>query len=929
MNLKKILLLLLLVLNSEVSFANSQSDYEKALSAYSTKEYDEAYIHLKNSLQKDPGNLAAKILMGQIFLINGYLAAAEVEFVEALQQGADINIIAEPLGNALLFQNKYLDIIDLDYTEKLVREKKVKWLLIKASACIQLSRFDCAEKSYRDSLAIDANNTQAFNGLASIAISLKNYKDAEFYINQAMDISLEDPTTWRLKGQIARIQGDLDAAIQYMQQSLKLKENDPLTLRKLADLYLESNDMDNARIFVNEIIEKTPYDPLAILLSSWLDSKSKSNPIDNERLDKLNAILSNLGPEELAAQPELLYISGLTAFFNGNTEQAARDFANYLGKKPNDMQAVILLSRTYMATQQQRKALVLLENYQSELIKNLDAALLLGELFIGANRSFKAQSLVDELELHYPNDPRIQLFKIKLMMIRGKKQQALTILEENLDKNLENAGFLFTYSILNLQGDSKENALIGADSLLKLDPEDANYLNLKAGILIRLNRIDEAQTLIEQALLINPSFFAAEFNLASIYSRKGNIQESNKRIENLLALSPKHPQVLTLKAHNLTVSKELEQAVEIYKNILLLNPNDEYAQNQLAKIFFQMGKYDTALFHVDRLLTEHFDNPEYLLQKAKILLQQKKDFELEDILGRISLIPDLSIDTLLQLSQLQRAINKLELAITSLSKAELLAPDNSYISLDKVKLLIETDQMEKASKTLNSMASEQKENANFWLVKALYANKLNSESNTVNYLKKALSADPKFHQPLIMLYEMDLRGSEEANFNQVATGLITGQPNNILAKNLLAQFHYVKQDFAQASLLYKELLDAKIHINKAEIFNKLAIMSLETDLIQSKDYIEQAFALNENDAKILNTFGRVLSLEGQYEEGLGFLRKAYARDSNNPEISFNISYSLVKLGRLDEAKKELSAIVDIQRPFYSRAKAKALLESIQ
>ena len=104
------------------SLATTSEDYEKALRAYNVSEYDEAYIHLKNSLQKDPENLAAKILMGRILLINGYLVAAEQEFTEALSMGADINLLAEPLGNTWLFLNKYKDITEFNQTEKLSGE---------------------------------------------------------------------------------------------------------------------------------------------------------------------------------------------------------------------------------------------------------------------------------------------------------------------------------------------------------------------------------------------------------------------------------------------------------------------------------------------------------------------------------------------------------------------------------------------------------------------------------------------------------------------------------------------------------------------------------------------------------------------------------------------------------------------------------------
>ena len=119
-------------------FATTSEDYEKALSAFNETAYDEAYIHLKNSLQKDPENLAAKMLMGEILLINGYLNAAELEFVEALEMGADINLLAALLGNTWLFMNNYQSIVDFTDVDKLSGDAEREWLLIRATACIRL-----------------------------------------------------------------------------------------------------------------------------------------------------------------------------------------------------------------------------------------------------------------------------------------------------------------------------------------------------------------------------------------------------------------------------------------------------------------------------------------------------------------------------------------------------------------------------------------------------------------------------------------------------------------------------------------------------------------------------------------------------------------------------------------------------------------------
>lgn len=68
-------------------------------------------------------------------------------------------------------------------------------------------------------------------------------------------------------------------------------------------------------------------------------------------------------------------------------ETAAKDFSAYLQKEPEDLQAVLMLSQVYMATQQDKQALLLLERYQEPLMENPDSALMLGDLFIRQKKS--------------------------------------------------------------------------------------------------------------------------------------------------------------------------------------------------------------------------------------------------------------------------------------------------------------------------------------------------------------------------------------------------------------------------------------------------------------------------------------------------------------------------------------------------------------
>lgn len=929
MRLTSALLISLSLLGTAFTYASSEDDYEKALTAYSQARFDEAFIHLKNSLQQDPDNLAAKILMGKLMLVNGYLQAAEAEFYEALDQGADINLVAEALGNALLFQNKYQRILDFSNIDKLTAGEKIKWLQIRATACIRLKQTGCAIDAYNQSLRLDNKYVPAYNGLASVTILEEQYATAKEYLELASSLDNKNAVTWRLKGELARAQGRYNEAIDNLQTALQLAPEDPLTLRKLADIYLESNDFESAQTFVDEIVEKTPNDPLAILLSSWLESKDQEKLVNNDRLERLNEIMNSLSPELIADQPVLYYISGLTAFFHGNTEQATRDFTQYLQQNPNDTQAIVLLAKTYLMTQQNRPALTLLEKHEDKLLENVDSALLLGDLYLKQNRAFKAQKLSDALSEHYPEDPRVSLFRIRLMAYRGKADEALGILDQNYDKNQDNITFLFTYSMMKLQAGYETDALKAANAIIKMSPNDADFLNLKAGILIRLKRYDEALSILDTTLEKKPNLFAAKFNKAAILSRLGDYTQSNLIVDELLAVSPKHPQSLLLKAHNLVEENQVEEALSLYSDILVLNNDFTYARFELAKLYQAIKDYDQAIYHIDRLLVNDFDNPEYLLFKAALFIQKNNTLEAQKTLSVAEHFTKNSVAYLARQSELQQAIGDFPAAIKSLETALALAPQNTRLKLVKARLLIETGELATAKSLLSSVLAENENNPNYWLTQALHSNASDNRLQATNDLIKALNLDPYFHQALVMLYEFAIRGGDKEVFVTQAETIVNNYPKNILAKNILAQFYYIQHDFDRAKALYESLLKQEESINKPMVLNTLAIMALDDDIEVAHKYITQAFELNSTHPEILDTLGWILVQKGQVEDGLGHLRKAFARDSSNPEIRYHIGYALAKLNRNKEAREELQQAVAAQRPFFNRSKAQVLLDSLQ
>ena len=910
------------------SFATTSEDYEKALTAFNQNEYDEAYIHLKNSLQKDPENLAAKILMGEILLINGYLTAAEMEFVEALEMGADINLLAEPLGNTWLFLNRYKEIVDFADLNKLSGDSEREWLLIRATACIRLEDEQCALRDYNTIVSRSRDFVPAINGLASIALQNEDLSKASSLINKAMSLEPENAITWRLKGQLAYRQGDTDAATAHLQKALTFNRDDPIALRNLVDLYLEAKDYDTAKLFVDEIIEDTPNDPLAILLNSWLQSRDNQQAIDNEKLKELNDFMAQLDPELITSQPMLLYISGLTNFFNNNMETAAKDFNGYLQQEPDDLQAVLMLSQVYMATQQDKQALALLERHQDALMEDPDSALLLGDLFIRQNKAFKAERLLQNLEYKYPNENKLQLFKIKLMAARGKQDDALSILENNLPNYKDNAGFLFTYSLMNLQAQQFDNALKGANLLSKLFPDEAEVYNLKAGILIRQGQLAEAKDNIEKALAQNPTLFPAKFNLAATESRLGNVDKSNQLVEELLALSPQHNETLMLKAFNLTKAGAVEDAKQIYLDILTLNPSNVGARERISSLYQQQGDIKNALYHLDLLIKDDFDNADYLLRKAALQLGNNQRADAEKTLSIVRNFINDDAGKLIAYADQARNLGNNQNALDAMARAYEIANTSTFVTLRYTSLLLDLQKNDKAQSLLATVPANQQENPVYHFLKGrLAANKGNDES-AIDAFEKALDVDASFAQAFIAIYNYALNEQFVDVFLNTARKLVKENENNLLAKNLLAQYLFFIQEFEESTALYKELIEEPNLLNPAEAFNRLAIMHIEKSLITAKNYARQAYELQPNSSKILDTFGHIKALQGDYEGSLKMLRDAFARDANDPKIRYHLGYTLAKLNRIEEAKKELEYAVNVERPFFRRPQARELLESL-
>jgi tetratricopeptide (TPR) repeat protein len=131
-----------------------------------------------------------------------------------------------------------------------------------------------------------------------------------------------------------------------------------------------------------------------------------------------------------------------------------------------------------------------------------------------------------------------------------------------------------------------ENRIPMAEQLLRTHlkqyPTDVPALRMLAEVAARLKRYADAETLLERALELAPSFVPARHNYAVILHRQRKPGPAWKQAEKLTEADPLNPSYRTLKAAIASSIGDYDAALELYSGVLA-----EYPQN--ARVWMSYG----------------------------------------------------------------------------------------------------------------------------------------------------------------------------------------------------------------------------------------------------------------------------------------------------------------------------------------------------
>jgi putative PEP-CTERM system TPR-repeat lipoprotein len=903
--------------------SNTAEDYEKALVSFNKQAFKESYIYLKNALQKTPEHLPSKLLIGRVFLIDGYPDAAIIEFEEVIQAGADINLVILPLANAYLIKREFEKIIDLNIPQSSNRATQLDLYLLKANAYIQQNNFNLAESQFRRAKEKFGDEVRVTNGLAQMALINKDFVRARQIINHALSNNSKNAQSKLVSGLIFQAEKQYSNALIEFEAAYQNAPEDPAIIRALANSYGQAGNILKATGLVSKIYAKSPGSLSTKLLKAQLLAISEKSKEADVILAELSQTLSLVDKGSRQYTSKISLVAGITAYLSHNYEVTVKELSRYLNDGEPTVELVAMLAEGHIRTNNIKAAAQLLERHESLILDNIQIASLSCDLYLSSNKVFKCDSLVQQLKQRHGETQNILLLEAKLLNRRNRPREALNILQTKLADDKSTDTILFRIALLANLG-RYEESLKDAQTLLENSPEKLAYLNLNIDLFIRLKDFEQANALLKKVLQQDPDNLAGLIHQSRIKFSLADLQGADASIQKVLAMDKANFSALLLSGQILVKQNKLDNAINQLIGAKTVDANSTSPRELLVSIYKQQNKLDLAIGELNQLVKLRITEFDYIHEKAKIYLTLNQKENAKSQLDLLFFQWAEQPEKLVQLSRLQMINNDQEGAEISLKTALRQAPNYLIANLEYVELLLAKNAFSEADEHIKKMQLSFPDNANVSLVRGHYFKETGEIESAYLHYYKAYFLSNNFTLALIELYKLANQDVHRADILNIFNKHVKSKPGDNFSRHLYADLLFIKGEKSQARKHYEKLILVDGLPNKANIYNNLANIMISSDIVIAMSYASEAVKLNPNSSSILDTQGWLYTKNNNPQQGLNILRQAFTLNSKSPAIRFHLAFTLNELGRTDAAKIELALALSSDQKFEERAQAQAL-----
>lgn len=479
----------------------------------------------------------------------------------------------------------------------------------------------------------------------------------------------------------------------------------------------------------------------------------------------------------------------------------------------------------------------------------------------------------NSLEKAISEDPAsafLQRDLIRLYLEMGQEEKALALAEALAEKDPDDVDNLLMLVRMKKNTGSQKQMLSLLGRILELDPENKEtYLRL-GKIFMENQQFSRALDLFSRMAARLPQYYVAHFYLGEAHLLSGNYTAAEQAFLKTIDLEPdlveprfKRIEILRRQADDTSYEKMLE----IYEEILEIEPENDRALLETALIYHKTGQTD----------------------KAKNLFD-----ELGKQASTSSRMAMVAVDTYIAPKRYDDAV----IVFSNLLKSD---PDNENLHFFLGMAHESADNPEAAIQHYLKVSSAHPQYKKTLLNIGFLYRKTGKEKKAVAFLEDHHQKNPKdidIISYLSAFYEKD--GHLEKAMDLLAKGLADAPENTSLLFRLGAIQDKAGQKQACIATMKKIL---RIDPDDASALNYLGYTyaDLGIHLDQALALIKKALEIKPDDGYITDSLGWVYFKKQEYEKAVFYLEKAASLTEYESIIASHLADAYVKTGRLSKA----------------------------
>ncbi|VAW84727.1 hypothetical protein MNBD_GAMMA18-1941 [hydrothermal vent metagenome] len=560
-------------------------NYFEALIAYSEKNYEQSTELLLAALKENDSHKPSLLLLGA------------VKF--ALNQ----------LGQADMYLTRYLSASpDHVYARKLL-----------GAARIKLNQPGRAYDVLAPAVKLAADDAQLLEMIGAAALRKGDFDGGRKFLVEALS---KDPSSSSLRMELALASfasGDVDGAIKELEDIVKGGSDTFRAQQGLISAYIKNNQLDRAIESTQQYLDTHSKDPLAYSLLALVYQV-------NKEANKARGVLTQglaLDPKNVQLRLRLAQIEAQS----GQITEAQEILEVLVVENKKLLSAYMMLAQVMAKQGENSEAIEWLEKAAEAEETFAPPRLLLARHYLRTGELEKARVMSRELNKHYPEDPGVVLLAAQIHVAKKEWNEAGLLLA-SLVKRSPRVGFYFSLAQVQRQQKQFISAKSTLRELLQLDEQYLPALHMLVELESNDGNLKKASAYAAKMVEYFPDLAAGYEAGGDLYFKQGRFNEAEHRYQK--ALSKQVTNVLTVKLYRAKKMQGDQGAWRLLENWLAENPGDDAVRMELAANYQVIGKALLAMEEYKRVL---ISNPENYVALNNLAWSQYEDGNLTDALG--------------------------------------------------------------------------------------------------------------------------------------------------------------------------------------------------------------------------------------------------------------------------------------------------------